>query len=135
MIQHPSRPCVSRLSFRISTNGKEGTIISWLTRIFCFLFVACVGTTVHAKTLKLGHVCSKDHSYQVPSDYFAKRIAEETHGTIKVKVYPYISLTEHTNTERLFLTSKRFFDSYPPEIQAKIMKVGKESTDVNRKRR
>jgi len=71
----------------------------------------------------------------VCEDYFAKRIAEETHGTIKVKVYPYISLTEHTNTVRLFLTSKRFFDSYPPEIQAKIMKVGKESTDVNRKRR
>ena len=266
---------------------------NWLKGILCFLFVACLGATVHAKTLKLGHVCSKDHSYQVASDYFAKRIAAETDGKIKVKVYPnaalgdedtlveglqlgtvhlavaapgklegfvkelgifglpflfrsmehkykvldgeigatmtkiiesripvkvlgywqsgvrhlfnskrpvyspedlkgikirvmpgpvhravwkelgaipavvafpeiysalkagvldaaendfanilqmkfyescpYISLTEHTNTVRLFLTSKRLFDSYPTEIQAKIVRAGKESTDVNRK--
>lgn len=42
--------------------------------------------------MKLGHVCSKDHSYQVADDYFAKRIAEETGGTIKLKVYPNAAL-------------------------------------------
>ena len=125
MIQHPSRPCVSRLSFRITTNGKKRIMKNWLKGILCFVFVACLGATVHAKTLKLGHVCSKDHSYQVASDYFAKRIAAETDGTIKVKVYPNAALgDEDTLVEGLQLGTVHLAVAAPGKLEGFVKELG-----------
>ena len=125
MIQHPSRPCVSRLSFRITTNAKERIMKSWLKGILCLVLLVFLGTTVHAKTLKLSHVCSKDHSYQVASDYFAKRIAEESSGTIKVNVYPNAALgDENTLVAGVHLGTVHLPMAVPGNLEGFVKELG-----------
>jgi TRAP-type C4-dicarboxylate transport system substrate-binding protein len=81
--------------------------------------------TVHARTFKLSHVCSKDHSYQVATDYFAKRIAAETAGTIKVKLYPNAALDdEDTLVEGLQLGTVHLAVAAPGKPEGFVKELG-----------
>ncbi len=62
-----------------------------ITRIVLMMFLAAMLATpafAGKVVLKLGHIAEPVHPYGKGADYFAKLVAEKSHGDIEIKVFP-----------------------------------------------